>query len=70
METNLERVERQLVNIQIELQKLLVIVEHVGRSPAATGDKELVDTIRHHREVLLGASRGINEKIEKMCRAA
>jgi hypothetical protein len=68
MQTNLERVDRQLVNVQIELQKLEIIVEQMGRVPSGIGDKGLVETIRHHREALLGASRGINERIERICR--
>ena len=66
MATNLERVDQQLVNIQVELRKLEIIVDHFSRQPA-TSDRGLVDTVQHHREALLGSSRAITQKIERIC---
>jgi len=66
MDTRLQRVDEQLVSIQVELQKLKVIVDHL-RSQPPQDQRHLKDTIRHHRESLLDSSRAITEQIEHIC---
>ena len=68
MEPTLERVDEQLVNIHIQLRKLNILVEHLCQHAGTRRDRELLDTIQHHREALIGASRTINDRIERMCR--
>jgi len=70
METNLERLDRQLVHVQVELQKLNILIEHLCQDSRIAADKGLIDTIQHHRQALVGSSRKIDAQIERMCRSA
>jgi hypothetical protein len=66
METDLERVDQKLVAIQVELQKLGVIVERLRDRPQG-GGRRLKSTIRHHRAALIDSSSTITQKIEQIC---
>ena len=68
MGPNLERVDQQLINIQIELKKLQVIVDSLCGEPPE-GQRGLKQTIQHHRADLLDSSRAITQKIERICLA-
>jgi hypothetical protein len=68
MDPTPERVDEQLVSLHVQLQKLNILVEHLCQHAGTRRKRELLDTIQHHREALIGASRTINERIETMCR--
>ena len=68
MDPTLERVDEQLVKIHLQLQKLNILVEHLCQHAGTRRDSELLDTIQHHRQDLIAASRAIKERIDKICR--
>jgi Mg2+ and Co2+ transporter CorA len=71
MNRDLQRVDQQLVNIQVQLAKLQVLVSDLCRpsSPGMRGEDEgLTETVRRHRHDMVEQSKELSERIERLCR--
>ena len=69
---NLQRVDQQLVDIQVQLSKLQVLVIDLCRpssgGPLRGEDKGLTETVRRHRHDMVEQSKELSENIERLCR--
>ena len=69
MEGKLERLDAQLVNIQVQLRRLEYFVKEMPAGAHSAADQALIESIRRRRDDLLACSRKVAERLDTMCRA-
>jgi sulfur relay (sulfurtransferase) complex TusBCD TusD component (DsrE family) len=72
MNRDLQRVDQQLVNIQVQLAKLQVLVSDLCQPSAARRggeDEGLAESVRRRRHDMVEQSKDLAGLIERLCRA-